>query len=292
MKLKAHLALLCVAFIYGANYTIAKEVLDPGHVKPVGFIVLRAGSGMLLFGILSLFFIKEKVQKSDWGLIFLCALFGIVINQVSFFMGLEKTTAIHASLILTITPIIVLIASAILLREAITKTKVLGILIGLSGAAYLIASGKNIDFSSDQIFGDLLVLLNSTSYGLYLVLVRKLMKRYNPITILSRLFFFGFLILLPLGWNDLQIAEWSSFSGNIWLAIIYVLIFTTCFAYLLNAYALKRVTATVAGIYIYLQPIIAAGIAIAFAKDVMTPEKLISAVLIFTGVYLVSKKEF
>ena len=289
-NIKAHLALFTVALIYGANYTIAKEVLDPGYVKPIGFITLRAGAGFVLFTLISVFFIKEKIKKSDWKLVFLCALFGVFINQVSFFVGLKMTTAIHASLIMTITPIIVLITAAVLLKESITKTKILGILIGMSGAAYLILSGGSIDFQSKQITGDLLVLLNSSSYGMYIVLVRKLMADYHPFTILSRVFMLGFLMVLPFGWGDLQAIEWSNFSTGIWAAIAYVLIFTTFFAYLLNAFALKRLTATVASVYIYLQPIIAATIAISFAKDVLTTEKLISATLIFTGVYLVSKK--
>lgn len=291
-NIKAHIALFAVALIYGANYTIAKEVLDPGHIKPIGFITLRITTGMVLFGLITTFFIKEKIKKEDWKLVILCALFGAVINQLCFFIGLEKTTAIHGALLLTVTPIIVLIASAILLREAITFRKTIGILIGMAGAAFLILSGKSISFHSEQIKGDLFVFINSVSYGLYLVLVRKLMKTYHPFTILSRMFAIGFLVVLPLGWSDLQEVEWSSFSGKIWLAVGYVLFFTTFLTYLLNATALKTVPATVAGIYIYLQPIIATLISVSFAKDVMSADKLISAILIFTGVYLVSKKKY
>lgn len=289
-NIKAHIALFTVALIYGANYTVAKEVLDPGHIKPIGFIALRITTGMVLFGFIATFFIKEKIKKEDWKLVALCALFGVVINQLCFFWGLKMTTAIHSALLLTVTPIIVLIASAILLREAITSRKTIGILIGMAGAAFLILSGKSIGFHSEQITGDLFILINSVSYGLYLVLVKKLMKTYHPFTILSRMFAFGFLIVLPLGWSDLQAVEWSSFSENIWLAVGYVLLLTTFLNYLLNATALKTVSATVAGIYIYLQPIVATLISIGFAKDVMSADKLISAVLIFTGVYLVSQK--
>jgi len=289
-NIKAHLALFSVALIYGANYTIAKEVLDPGHVKPIGFIALRVIAAFLLFSIVNLFSVKEKIEKSDWKLIFLCAVTGVFVNQISFFTGLKMTTAIHGALILTITPIIVLLAAALLLNESITKTKILGILIGMTGAAYLILAGSSINFKTEQITGDLLILVNAVFYGFYLVLVRKLMTKYHPFTILSRVFFLGLLMVLPFGWSELQEVEWNNFSTEIWAAVAYVMFFTSFVAYLLNAFALQRVTASIAGIYIYLQPIIASAISIYFAKDVMTPDKLISAALIFTGVYLVSKK--
>ena len=289
-KISAHLALFSVALIYGANYTIAKEVLDPGYVKPIGFILLRSIAGVFLFNFMRVVFINEKVEKQDWKLIALCAFLGVFANQIPFFLGLKLTTAINASLLLTITPIVVLVAGAFILKEKITWTKALGILIGLTGAAYLILYGESVSFSKDQLIGDLLVFLNSVSYGLYLVFVRKLMAKYDPITILSRMYIFGFFMVLPFGYHEVSIIKWSEFSSDIWLSISYVLVFTTFLAYLLNAFALKRVSATIVSIYIYLQPILASAIAISLGKDYLTVDKVIAATLIFTGVFLVSKK--
>ncbi len=290
-NIKPHLALFAVALIYGANYTIAKEVLDPGHVQPIGFIGLRAGAGMILFWMVQYFAKSEKIKKEDWKLLVLCAFLGVFTNQILFFIGLKWTSAIHASLIITGIPIAVMISAALILREKITRLKILGIIIGIIGATYLITSGKSLNFESSQILGDLCVLGNTISYGLYLVLVRRLMLTYHPFTVLRWVFTFGFLMVIPFAIPDLIQVNWSSLSGNIWAAIGYVLIFTTFLTYLLNAYALKRTTATVVGMYVYLQPIIATTIAIGFAKDVLTTPKVIAAILIFTGVWLVNKKQ-
>ncbi len=286
----AHLALFSVALIYGANYTIAKEVLDPGFVKPIGFILLRATAGLVLFNLVRYLYVNEKIDSEDWKLIILCAFFGVFANQVPFFIGLKMTTAINASLLLTSTPIIVLVGGAILLKESITLKKAVGIILGLIGAIYLILNGNSVSLKSEQLMGDLLVFLNAVSYAFYLVLVRKLMAKYNPITILSRLYIFGFLMVLPFGFQDVAEINWNNFSTGIWAAVAYVLIFTTFFAYLLNAFALKKVPAAIVGIYIYLQPIIASAIAISYGKDYLTIDKVIAAIFIFTGVFLVSRK--
>ncbi len=287
-NLKAHLALFAVALIYGANYTIAKVVLDDGYIQPKGFIFLRALSGLLLFFLCHHFFIKEKVARKDFPKLILLGLFGVAINQMFFFMGLKLTTPINASLIMTTCPIIVLIAGAILLKERITRKKVLGIFIGATGAILLILYGQQINFNKSQSLGDLMILVNSISYGLYLVLVKSMMKKYHPITVIKWVFIFGFIFISPFGYRDLMMVDWTSFSSNVWVAIAYVLLFTTFLAYLLNTYALKTVQSSVVGIYIYLQPLIATLIALIVGSDQIVPLKVLSGILIFLGVYLVS----
>ncbi len=286
--LKAHIALFLVALIYGANYTISKVVLDEGYIQPLGFVLLRVITGLILFNLVHYFFIKEKVERKDIGKLFLCAIFGVAINQMFFFLGLKQTTPINASLIMTTCPIIVLIISSIILKESITPRKVLGILIGASGAIMLILYGEQLSFNKDQAWGDLLIFINATSYGLYLVMVKSLMKKYNPFTVIKWVFSFGVLFVFPFGVSSLSAVEWNAFSINIWLAIAYVLIFTTFFAYLLNAFALKIVEASTVSIYIYLQPLLATLIAVFFASDQLVLIKIISGLMIFTGVYLVS----
>ena len=287
-KLKAHIALSLVALIYGANYTIAKVVLDDGYIQPLGFILMRALSGFILFSLIHQFFIKEKIEKKDIGKLILCGLFGVAVNQMFFFMGLKLTTPINASLIMTTCPIVVLIASAIILKERITPKKILGIIIGATGAIVLIAYGQEVQLQKSQMLGDLMILINSTSYGIYLVLVRSLMKKYHPFTIIKWVFSIGVVFVFPFGIKQLSVVEWSSFSPGIWIAVSFVLLFTTFLAYLFNAFALKTVQASTASIYIYLQPLIASIIAILVGGDQLVPIKLISGLFIFIGVYLVS----
>lgn len=286
--LVAHILLFLVALIYGANYTIAKVVMDDHHLAPIAFIVLRVISATLLFWIFHLALIKERIHRSDLGRIILCAFFGVAINQTFFFSGLKLTTPINASLIMTTTPILVLIASSLLVGERITPWKIAGIIIGATGAGLLIAYGKEVSFNQSRLLGDLLVFINASSYGIYLVLVKGLMVKYNPITVIKWVFSFGFLMVLPFGIGGLASANWAEFTPVIWGAIAYVLLATTFLAYLFNAIALKSVNASVVSIYIYLQPLTATLIALLLGKDHLTLVKLTAGMLIFLGVFLVS----
>lgn len=285
----AHLALLSVALIYGANYTIAREVMN-GYLEPLGFILLRAISATTMFwGISFLQTTKEQIDRSDIGRIILCAFFGIAANQMLFFSGLQLTKPINASLIMTITPLMVLLSAAVILREKITKQKLLGILLGLAGAVLVISYGQSLDFQISHLKGDLLILGNATSYGIYLVLVKSLMSRYQPITVLKWIFTIGLFMILPFGIGQLQDVPWQTFPTQIWGAIAYVLIMVSCVSYLLNALALKTLRASVAGIYIFLQPIMATIVALLAGRDTLSAIKIFAAILIFCGVYLVSK---
>ncbi len=284
----AHLALLAVALIYGANYTIAREVMN-GYLEPLGFILLRAISATTMFWGLSFFQPTERIDRADIGRIILCAFFGIAANQMLFFSGLQLTKPINASLIMTITPLMVLLAAAIILKERITQQKLLGILLGLAGAVLVISYGQSLDFQVSHIKGDLLILANATSYGIYIVLVKSLMSRYQPITILKWIFTIGLFMILPFGVRQLQDVAWDTFPLEIWGAIVYVLTLVSCGSYLLNAFALKTLRASVVGIYIFLQPIMATIVALLAGRDTLSMTKILAAVMIFCGVYLVSK---
>lgn len=287
--LKAHTALFLVALIYGANFSIAKVVLDDGYIAPLGFILLRVTTGVILFTLLHLLWIRERVARADLWRLLLCGLFGVAINQMFFFMGLKLTQPIHASLLMTTTPILVLVISSFLIKENITLRKILGVILGAVGAVLLLSQGKHVAWNGAGLTGDLLVLINATSYAFYLVLVRKLMLRYNPITVVKWVFVFGWLFVFPFGIGDLRSVDWTSFHIWIWLAVIYVLIFTTFFTYLFNAYALSVVSPLVVSFYIYLQPLLAAAIALLMGQDQLDWVKGVSALMIFSGVYLVSR---
>ncbi|MFT6707672.1 MAG: drug/metabolite transporter (DMT)-like permease, partial [Flavobacteriales bacterium] len=254
--IKAHLALFAVALIYGANYTIAKEVLNNEYLQPLGFILMRAASACFLFWILNMATIKEKVERKDFGLLVLCGLTGIAINQMLFFSGLKLSQPINASLIMTTIPIMIIVIAPLLTKERITWWKASGVLTGAVGAVLLVLYGKSVQLGKENLMGDIFLFLNATSYGLYLVLVKKLMQKYHAFTVMKWVFTFGLLFIIPFGAPQLVDVDWSSFPTSIWLAIAYVLLFTTFFAYLFNAYALKIVSPTVAGIYVYLQPLL------------------------------------
>ena len=289
-ELQAHLALFTVALIYGANYTIAKDVMGLGYLKPLPFILLRIVSGSFLFWLFHRFFIREKVERKDFPLLALCGLFGVAINQAFFFLGLNWTSPINASLIMTTTPILVLIISAIILGERITGLKVFGILLGAIGAGGLIAYGEEVAMGGNVWKGNLMIFINATSYAIYLVIVKRLLSRYHPITVVKWIFTFGLLYIIPFSYEGLLETNFQSFPTRIWLAVVYVLLATTFLAYLLNAFALSRVNPSIVSIYIYLQPLLATVVAMFAGSDQLSSVKLIAAAFIFTGVYMVSYK--
>ncbi len=286
-KWKAHAALLGANLIYGANYSLAKEVM-PQYIGPSGMIVMRVLGAILLFGLFWSF--KPEIPKKEDLLRFLlCAITGVAVNQIMFFEGLNLTTPIQASIILTANPILVLIAAAIIAKERITWAKSIGILLGLIGAAILILRRDNTAVGNNVMLGNFFVFINAVSYSVYLVLVRKLMRTYRVITVMYWIFLPGLLLVLPFGWQEFSIVEWTTIPANALLILGFIIVGTTFLAYLLNAYALVTVSASVVSAYVYLQPFIAAAIAIAIGKDQLDVRMIVSALLVFAGVYLVSK---
>lgn len=286
-NLKAHLSILGANIIYGINYTVAKDVM-PDYISPFGLVFCRILGALILFW--SVGFIRyEKIEKKDLLLLATCGFFGVFANQLMFLYGLDNTTPINASIIMISNPILVLIASAIILKNRITGMKVTGITLGIFGALLLLLLKQDFSFGSEYLLGDLFIFLNASAYGVYLVLVFPLMKKYSPITVLKWIFTFGIIFVFPFSIQDFTTTEWQNFSLKIWLEFSFVIIGTTFFAYLLNIYGLRRLNPSVVSTYIYLQPLFAALIAIWAGKDALDGVKIIAALLIFGGVYLVNK---
>ena len=283
---KAHIALLFANIIYALNYGWAKDVMEGGYLEPFAFILIRAIGATLLFWIVSLFF-SEHVENKDKLKLLLCGIFGVAANQLLFFKGLDQTTRINASIIMVASPIIVALFSAVLIKEKPSATRIVGILLGLTGACFIILQGESNNQGASLI-GNLLIVLNATSYGLYLVLVKPLMKKYSPITVVKWVFTFGLIIVTPFGLTEIDTIVWEM-PNDILLKVGFVVVFTTFFTYLFNIYGVKRVSPTVVSSYIYLQPILTSIIAAFSGTETITIMMAISSIIIFIGVYLVSK---
>ena len=282
--LRAHAALLLTAIIFAANFTVAKEVM-PAWLPPSGFIVLRVVPTALGFWLLHRLTVREPVRRpADRALLALGAALGIAANPLLMFKGLSLTSPINAALLLTLAPVVVLLVAAFWLGERLTTRKVAGTLLSATGAAWLILS--NHQAGGGAWAGDLLVVVSSTCYGIYLVLVRPLVQRYHPLTIMKWNFLLGALMVLPFGAADLTRVAWAAMPAYVWACIAFVVVGATLLTYLFNALALRTVHASVAGVYIYLQPPLAAAFAVALDKDVLTWQKGGLGLLILTGVFL------
>ncbi|ASO04483.1 DMT family transporter [Arenibacter algicola] len=286
----AILAALGATTIYGINHTIAKGVM-PTYVKPFGFIFLRLFGASLLFWGISFFGPKEKLERRDWGRLLVCAFFGMGINMLSFFKGLDLSTPINSAVLITITPILVVILSALFIKEKITLQRGIGVFMGLIGALALILFGAEIRQDATNIpLGNMLFIVNATSYGLYLILVKKLLEKYHPFTLMKWMFGIGFIITLPITYTEFKEIQWSHLPVEALGAIAFVIIGTTFLTYLFNVFALTQLKASTVGVFMYLQPLIGIIFAIMAGKDHLTLVKFLAIVLVLIGVYLVSKK--
>jgi drug/metabolite transporter (DMT)-like permease len=290
---KRNLALIgatIVSIIYGVTFTIAKDVM-PLYIDAYGFILLRAGGSMILFWLVWLFMPKEKIALNDFPRIIAAAFFGVAFNMLTFFKGLSLTSPISAAVIMVSTPMIVLTLSALIMNERMQTRMVFGIILGLIGTAFLILYGKSIGSATNAGLGNFLVLVNAISYGFYLIIVKKLMDKYNAFTFVKWIYLFGFIMVLPFGWSQFQTVEWTLVPMDICWKIGFVVVFSTFLTYLLNLLSMKELKPTTVAVFIYLQPLFATIFAISLGKDELSLVKIGSAILIFVGVYLVTQKK-
>lgn len=272
------------------------------YIPPFGFIVLRLGVSLILFLILYLLFIKNKTfDKKDLKRIIGCGIFGVGANMLLFFKGLSLTVPINGAILMTNTPVFVVILAALFRIEKLNIYKGIGVLIASIGATLLLA-GDHFNFGGDTLAGDLMVIINAIIYSFYLIHAKPLMHKYHPVAVSVFTFSIGFLFTLPFGWSDIQAARWGEMNSqlmheglwdSIWLKTFFIIIFASFITYFLNAWALKKGSSSLVGSYIYLQPVLAALIAEFMGKDHITVPKFLEMLLIFAGVYLVSyrKKE-
>jgi drug/metabolite transporter (DMT)-like permease len=290
-RILAIFAAIGASAIYGLNHTIAKGVM-PTYIEPFGFIFLRVFGAAVLFWGISFLGPKEKIATSDWPRILGCAVFGMVINMLFFFKGLSLSTPINSSVIVTLSPVMVLILASILIRERITLLKTLGIIVGLAGALVLVLFSAESTGNAPNIpMGNVLFIVNAFSYGLYLILVKPLTAKYHALTLMKWLFLIGVFINLPITIGEFTEVNWASLPFDAIWKMAFVVAGTTFSTYLLNIYALKQLSASTISVFIYLQPLIAITYAILSGADELNMVKAVAAILVFVGVYMVTKKK-
>jgi drug/metabolite transporter (DMT)-like permease len=285
--IRAHLALIAANLIYWVNYGIAKQVM-PDYLSPFALVFARISGACLLFWATSLLLPKETVDRKDVLRLLIATVFGVAVNQSLFLNGLNMTTPIDAAIIMTATPILVLVVARLLIREPITVFKIIGIVTGGTGAILLILYSGKISFGNNHVIGNSIIVANATSYALYLVIVKPLMNKYHPVTLMRWIFLFGLLLVIGPGLPAFIRVNWGILPGDILLSVLFVVVGTTFLAYLLNMYSLKYVKPITVSIYIYSQPVIASIVALILGQDAVTPVKILAALLVFTGVYFVS----
>ncbi len=284
---RVHIALFLVSLIYAATFSIAKEVM-PAYIKPMGLIGIRVWGAIVLLWFTHTVFVREKISdKKDYLELLKCAVFGVAANMLLFFKGLSITTPINGAILMVTTPLFVGLFSFFILKEKATLIKIVGLMLGVTGALLLLV-GPKLSFSSATLSGDIMVILNAIIYAYYLIIAKPLLHKYNPITVIKWTFLFGGILILPFSIPELKQVNWVVIPSHIWYSITFLIVGATFLTYLLNGWALRHANSSLVGAYIYLQPILASIIAIILGKDELTWQKISFGLLIFLGVYLVS----
>lgn len=285
------MALLFTNLFFAINLSAVKHLTNAQLAGPFGINVVRVGVSTILFWCL--FFLKPaniSIAREDRLRLILCAVTGIAVNQLLFLKGLSLTYSIHASLLMLTTPILIVFIAAWLLKEKAGPWKIAGLLLGIAGALVLILAKDNSGNGNNVLFGDILIIINAISYTIYFILVKPLMLKYNPVVLIRWIFTIGLILVLPFGWAEFTAIRWEHFQPVDMLSISLVTLTGTFLAYLFNIYGIKVLGSSVAGFYIYTQPVFAALIAMLFLREELTLYKLIAALMIFTGVYLANRQ--
>ena len=292
LSIKGHASMLGANTMWGLMSPISKLLMAGGAVTPLVVTDLRIAGAMVLFWIVSLFRKPEHVNHKDMAYLFVASLLAIVFNQGCFIFGVNLTSPGDASIITTSMPLWTMVLAAIILKEPITGKKVIGIAAGASGALILILSSQkstNTSASSDTaIWGDLLVLTAQFCYALYIVLFKNFVNKYSLFTIMKWMFTFAFICIIPFSYNDLISTKWNLLEIKDIAGLTFIVAGATFVSYILIVIGQKNLRPTVAGMYNYVQPIVACCVAVFIGLDSFNITKGIAVLLIFFGVYLVT----
>lgn len=283
----AHLGLILESTLYAGSYIVAKYVV-PDPISPLELTLLRAIFAGVLFTLFHFLFVREKVTRRDLGLLAICSFVGISASNICFFKGISLTSPLNGALITLSAPLF-LVMFSIMAKGEIELKRLLGIFIGAAGGAFLVFGDSGaIDAAPNPILGNLLIGLSAGCFAVYLTLIKPLLLRYRPVTVLRWLFSFSMLYLLPFLGMDLLALPWSNFSLQAWGALFFILICITFITFLLNTFALRVLNPSVVSTYIYTTPLITAAIGVVLQHDHFSVFLIVAGVLILTGGYLVS----
>ena len=282
-------ALLTVQAFFGSLPVIAKVVL--AVLPAISLVGFRVGITALVLFAVQLKRGRIRLQhRSDYKRLAVLSLFGVVFNQLLFVGGLSLTKAANTSLLAVTIPIFTLIVGAVIGTESLRTRKVIGILLAAAGVTFLI-DPTAASFSSETTLGDLMIIVNSLSYGIYVATSKEVITRNGAFRSMMWVFVFASVICVPLGLISLSSVQTSEIGSGIWLLVLYIAVGGTAAPYLLNAWALARVSPTTVAVFVYLQPLIGFALAIIFLNENLDFRFIIAALLVFSGVFLTTRKE-
>ena len=289
--LVGNLACLVAYGIFGFNIISCKNIALDGNITPMALFCLRSFGATVLFWIWSMFTApREQIEKKDVWKVAVASFLGLFMTQLSFLFAITKTTAIDASIMCTMSPIMTLVISAIVIKERITWSGILGIILSLIGVLILIFNCVSIRSGADStsIWGILGMVVNNLCFASYVGIFKPVIQKYSVVTFMKWMFLFSSLMALPFAFGAFKASNLGSVSMAVAWQVLFVVVAATFIAYFLIPIGQKRLRPVVVCMYTYVQPVIAMIIALALGLDTLNALKVMATVLVFTGVGLVN----
>jgi len=288
---KGHLAAIANNIIFGLNVNVTKSIYASSWMTPIGFSITRTLFACVAFWVWSLFVPREKVLLKDMPYFAAGGIIGLAVTQLTFALGLNLITPVTSSLIAALCPIVVLLLSAVFLKDSLSIKKIAGVVIGVSGAALVVMRNAGSSSSSNSIFGICLALVSTSFYAANIILIRKISGKYSPVTMMKWMYLFSALILAPFGIPELP--SQRIFSPEITIQPVlllgYSMIFSSVIGLFLMSLAIRHIKASTASMYINLQPLTASVTAIFIGQDILTWDKPLALILVISGVIIVTR---
>lgn len=291
-KAAGHAACFVAYAIFGLNIIICKDLTSSHIISPMGLFSIRSVSAGSLFWLISLFMPKEKVDRKDYVRIFIASMLGFFLCQISFLIAIPEVTPMTSSIVSSLSPIYTMFIAAVAIKEPITVKKAGGVLISFVGIMILIFNSMHsAGATENSMRGILLMIVNGLSFALYLGIFKPLISKYSVCTFMKWIFLFSTLVSVPVSAGEIVSLEWSTVPGKLIAELGYLVFFATFVSYYLIPFGQQRLRPTLVSMYAYVQPIIATGISICIGMDTLTWQKILSAVMVFAGVIIVSRSK-
>ena len=286
-----HLASAATYAIFGINIIACRDIAIDGGLAPIVLFVIRALVAGALFWIVSLIGPREKVPPRDLLKVGGAGIIGIFLPQLTFLPAIARTAPVDLSIITTITPILTMLFAALFLKEPITWKKVLGVFVSFGGIVWLILQSVAVGggAESTEPMGVVFCIANCAVFALYLGTCRPLISRYSSVTLMKWMFLVSFIVSLPFALPQIAVTDFAAVPSHVWWEVAFLVFFATFIAYFLIPIGQQRIRPTLVSMYGYLQPIIAIGVAIATGMDSLTVTKIVAALSVFAGVYIVNQ---
>ena len=281
-----HLALVMVQLLFGTWPIFGKIVLRSiSSTSLVGFRI--CGAAIILALVQRKLAVLRHLPRRVLAWLILTSLLGVVLNQLLFVKGLSLTTAINATLLSTTIPVFTLVVSIALGHDRASVRNLAGIALAGAGVVYLVDPFR-ASFSTDNTWGNLLIVVNSFCYGAYIAVSKDLVKKYGALNLITWIFVIGSVMTLPFAGYAWSVESWEFVPVSVWASIAYIVLVPTVGAYYLNAWALTRLAPSIVSVYIYMQPLIAFGLAPLILGEKIGSRTLVACILIFAGVAVVT----